>query len=81
MPLCLGTSRLVRASRMPCSALCPLVVQVFCPLTTKSSPSSTAVVWSEARSEPAFGSLSSEHQRTSPRAMGGRKVFFCHSVP
>ena len=33
------------------------VLQIFCPLTTKSSPSSTAVVFRETRSEPAFGSL------------------------
>ena len=31
-------------------------VQILVPFTTKSSPSSTAEVVSEARSEPAFGS-------------------------
>ena len=54
---------------------------VFCPLTTKSSPSSTAVVRSDARSEPASGSEKPWHQMSSPRSMRGRSVRFCSSVP
>ena len=56
MPLCLATLVSVRARRSPQSATAPLDVQIFCPLTTKWSPASTALVLSAARSEPALGS-------------------------
>ncbi len=42
------------------------LVHTFCPLTTHSSPSHTAVVLTFARSEPASGSLNSWHQNSSP---------------
>lgn len=38
------------------SASCANEVQIFCPLTMKSSPSATALVRRLARSEPAEGS-------------------------
>ena len=56
MPLCLGTSGLVRHSTKIQLARCPPLVQIFWPLITHSSPSSTARVPSEARSEPELGS-------------------------
>ena len=56
MPLCFGASRLVRHSTKMWSATWPAEVHTFWPLTRHSSPSSTAVVDSPARSEPAPGS-------------------------
>ena len=55
-PLCFGVSGSVRAAIQPQLERWAPVVQIFCPLMTKSSPSWTALVWSEARSEPAPGS-------------------------
>src|SRR3972149_4451851 len=63
------------------SALCALDVQIFCPLMTKSSPSRTARVWSEARSDPAADSLNPWHQRASPDSIRERCSFFCSSLP
>ena len=57
MPACAGlASRLVRAAR---NMYLPhqVVVQIFWPLITQWSPSCTADVLREARSEPAPGSL------------------------
>ena len=48
------------------SACWAMLVQIFWPLTTKSSPSSTARVCSEARSEPELGSENPWHQISSP---------------
>src|SRR3546814_4254679 len=48
---------------------------------THSSPSSTAEVLSEARSEPESGSLKPWHQRIEPFMIPGRYSFFCSSVP
>ena len=56
MPACLGTSQSVRASRMPRSDSSAPDVHTFWPVTTHSSPSSSARVVSPARSEPAPGS-------------------------
>jgi hypothetical protein len=56
MPRCLATFGSVRARRMPQSAMGPLEVQIFWPLTRKWSPWSSARVFKLARSEPAFGS-------------------------
>ena len=63
------------------SASSAQVVQTFWPVTTQSSPSGTARVASEARSEPAPGSLNSWHHFSSLRTMGGRKRRRCSSVP
>ena len=46
-----------------------------------SSPSRSARVASEARSEPAPGSLNSWHHTSSLRTIGGRKRSRCSSVP
>jgi hypothetical protein len=59
----------------------PSVFQVFWPFTIQSSPSRTADVRSDARSEPAFGSEKPWHQMSSPRSMRGRSVVFWSSVP
>ena len=59
----------------------PWVVQIFWPLITHSSPSSSAFVLRPARSDPASGSLKPWHQAISPERIFGRKNFFCSSVP
>ena len=81
MPLRLGTSGSVRASTTPKSALWAQVVQTFWPVSTHSSPSRSARMASEARSEPAPGSLNSWHHSSSLRTIGGRKRSRCSSVP
>ena len=48
------------------SACCAMLVQIFWPLTTKSSPSSTARVCRDARSDPELGSEKPWHQISSP---------------
>ena len=55
-PLCLGTPGSVRAITKIQLAVAPADVQIFCPLITHSSPSSTARVRTPARSDPASGS-------------------------
>ena len=70
--MCLGTSGSVRAMSMPQRARWASVVHTFWPLTIHSSPSRTAVVASEATSEPAPGSLKSWHQISSPVNSGRR---------
>ena len=72
MPLCLGTSRFVRAMRIPQSLCWAPDVHTFCPFTTKASPSRTARLLSAARSDPASGSENSWHHTSSPRSMAGR---------
>ena len=56
-------------------------VHTFCPLTTKWSSRSSALVVSEARSLPALGSLMPTHHVISPRERGRTKRSFCSSVP
>ena len=56
MPACFFTLLSVRTSMNMWVPSAPQVVQVFWPLTTKWSPSSTASVRTAARSEPAPGS-------------------------
>ena len=72
MPRCLGASGSVRAMRIPKRASWASEVQIFWPVTTHSSPSRTARVVSDARSEPAPGSLKSWHQISSPDSSRGR---------
>ena len=72
MPLCFGASGSVRASRIMNFATCAPDVQIFCPLTTKSSPSLIARVCTAARSLPAPGSLNPWHHTSSPFTMPGR---------
>ena len=72
MPSCFGASGSVRAIRIPNFENCASEVQIFCPLTTHSSPSRTARVPSDARSDPDPGSLKSWHHISSPASMGKR---------
>ena len=81
MPLCFGASGSVRAIMNIQWAYCAPDVQIFCPLITKSSPSRTARVCSDARSEPEPGSLNPWHHCTSPERMRPRCSFFWSSLP
>lgn len=81
MPRCLeGASGSVRTSSSHQSATSACEVQIFCPVTTYASPSRTALVRSEARSEPS-GSLKPWHQTSSPRRTGGSQRARCAGVP
>src|SRR5579875_1322594 len=81
MPRCFCASGSVRTRLKIQSPYCPYVVQVFCPLTTYSSPSRIAVVFSEARSEPAFGSEKPCDHQMSAFAVGGRKRSLSARLP
>ena len=81
MPWRLGTSGSVRARHTPKSERWAHVVHTFWPVSTHSSPSRSARVASEARSEPAPGSLNSWHHTSSLRTIGGRNRSRCSSVP
>ena len=60
---------------------CANVVQTFWPVTTYSSPLSTARVFNDARSEPDSGSLKPWHHISSADRIGARKRSFWSSVP
>ena len=81
MPACFFTSGSVRTSVKIQSPYWPRVVHVFCPLTTQSSPSRTAVVRRLARSEPASGSEKPCDHQMSRLAVAGRKRSFCSWLP
>jgi len=60
------------ATRTMRSQLIPLLMKVFCPLITNSSPSSTAVVRMAARSLPVLGSVMPRAVMISPEMQPGR---------
>ena len=62
-------------------ANCAWLVQTFWPSIRHVSPSSTAVVRTPARSEPAPGSLKPWHQYSSPFKIGGKKRCCCSGEP
>ena len=70
--MCLGASVSVRATSMHHLAWWAKVVHTFCPVTTQSSPSRTAWVFTDARSEPESGSEKPWHQISSPDRIGCR---------
>jgi hypothetical protein len=72
IPSCFGASGSVRAMRIPSFECWASDVQIFCPFTTHSSPSWTARVLSDARSDPEPGSLKSWHQISSAASNGKR---------
>ena len=67
MPWCGGASGSVRARQIPQSASCASDVQTFCPVSRQPPSTRCARVRSEARSDPAPGSLNSWHQVSSPQ--------------
>src|ERR1700712_1190241 len=81
MPDCFFAEGSVRQRQKIQSAYCASVVQVFWPLMIHLSPLRSALVLSEARSEPEPGSENPWHQKSSTLAMRGRKRFFCASLP
>ena len=78
----MGASGFVRASSMHHFEWCANVVHTFWPVTTYSSPSSTARVFSDARSRARLG-LARSPGTTSRRRdrIGARKRAFWSSVP
>ena len=70
MPRCFGASGSVRASSAPNWARSACEVQILCPLISHPPSTLTARVTSEARSEPAPGSLNNWHHRWVPRRIG-----------
>ena len=62
-------------------ASCANVVQTFCPVTFQPPFDFTALVLSDARSEPDSGSENPWHQISSADRIGSRKRCFCSSVP
>ena len=76
------SSSSVRHITIAKSALSPFEVIILCPLITHSSPSLTAVVWSDLGSEPATsGSVIEKHDSISWLIRGISHFFFCSSVP
>ncbi len=71
-PLCLGASGSVRATSMHHLDSCASVVQTFWPVTTHSPLDFTALVLSDARSEPDSGSEKPWHQISSAERIGSR---------
>ena len=77
----MGASGAVRATSMHHLALWANVVQTFWPVTTHPPLDLTALVLSEARSEPASGSEKPWHQISSPVRIGRSQRLFCSSSP
>ena len=80
-PWCRGASGSVRHSTYSQSADAPNVIQTFCPSMTHPPASSRAWVRTEARSEPASGSLKPWPQNSSAAVIRGRNRAFCSAVP
>ena len=72
MPLCFGALESVRTRQNIRSANCAFEVQTFWPFTTKKSPSISALVLRDARSEPEPGSEYPCHQISSALRIFGR---------
>src|ERR1700755_184309 len=81
MPVCFLADGSVRQRQKNMSACWASVVQVFWPLMIHLSPLRSALVFSEARSEPEPGSEKPWHHQSSTLAIRGRYFFFCSSLP
>ncbi|TWG99228.1 hypothetical protein L615_002700000090 [Nocardioides sp. J9] len=82
-PACFCASGSLRNSPNPQCARAAREHQIFCPLSTQPPRASSrrAVDFSEARSDPASGSLQHWAQTRSPVAIDGRKRSCCSFVP
>ena len=80
-PLCFGTLASVRARQIAQSACRASEVHTFCPVRRQPPSVRSALVRSEARSEPASGSLKSWHQVISPRSVGPANLSAWAAVP
>ena len=79
-PLCFLSLSVVAMTTAACAS-CAFVIQALVPLSTHSSPSSVAVVFAAAASEPFPGSDSPKHPSFSPDANGVSHCAFCSSEP
>ena len=71
----------VIAATITRSAWMPLVIKIFEPFSTHSSPSRIALVRIPCTSDPAPGSVIAKAPTTSPLAIRGNQCAFCSSVP
>jgi hypothetical protein len=71
----------VCAHTIAMSARLPLVIHIFEPLRTQSSPSRRALVFMLAGSEPPCGSVRPKQPITLPAAMSGSQRMRCSSEP
>ncbi len=78
---CAGSSGAERASAKKASAWWAPEVHSLVPVMRQPPSTSTALVFTLARSDPDSGSLMPMAQQISPRAMPGRNRRFCSSVP
>ncbi len=78
---CATSTGSVRASTMNACARCAPDVHTLVPVTDHPPSTRTARVRTLARSEPESGSLIPIPKKHSPRAIRGRNVDFCSSVP
>ena len=76
-----GPSSLVRAKTSATSAQVPLVMKSFCPLTTQSDPSRTALEVRLPASDPVSGSVSPKQPSAVAVASRGSHSCFCSSLP
>ena len=81
MPRCFGASGSVRTSAIPHRAYCAYDVHTFWPESVQPPSTGVARVASDARSEPAPGSLKSWHQISAASRMRGNQRAFWSSVP
>src|SRR3954452_5074377 len=81
MPSCAFADGSVRHRQNIQSAYCASVVQIFWPLMMYLSPLRSALVRSDARSDPEPGSEKPWHQKISALAVAGRKRCFISSLP
>ena len=79
--MCLGASGSVRARQIPHRAWVAYDVHTFWPLSSQPSSAGTAVVVSDAKSDPASGSLNSWHQISSAVRIRASHRAFCSAVP
>ena len=71
----------VRAQTTATSATEPLVIHIFVPSRTQSSPSRRARVRMPAGLDPKSGSVRPKHPIASPAAIRGSHSCFCSSLP
>src|SRR5947208_3661781 len=81
MPLCFGASASVRAKHTPQSANWAYDVHTFWPLSTHPPSTASARVDTEARSDPAPGSLNSWHHSSSAERIFESHRSFCEDEP
>ena len=81
MPLCFGASGSVRARQTPHCASVRRRRPHLLPGELPTAIGRTALVRSDARSEPAPGSLNSWHQKSSPLRVAGTNRSTCSGLP